>query len=300
MPTTWPSFFSYSLTDHRLGRPFLWPSTPSYTQRMWTHRPSRSLLLWLITARQSAMRPCPSVMPAPSGRRLDGDHARVSAHVKLYLPLHLTHDAWRPLLAPLNAWVWLPMYNGLALLIWTTSVHCGLVLPKKKNQQRTQQRTTAKHNKNRTQHNTTPNNTAQKPNPTQAQHKTHHRPQHHTTRRTTKHNKGHHNQPGGGGGTTSKHPTSERKTRAKHLRGGGRQHDTAPIRGSTGKSNAANTTPPGTRTTTSNNTTAGGMGREHRTPGRKRTAAPAEAQSQQQHTPTRPTTKDTTATQQAN
>ena len=132
MPTTWPSFFSHFLTDHRLGRPFLWPSTPSYTQKMWTNRPSRSLLLWLITARQSAMRACPSVMPAPSGRRLDGDHARVSAHVKLYLPFHPTHDAWRPPLAPLSAWVWLPMYNGLTLLIWTTPVHCGLVLPRRR------------------------------------------------------------------------------------------------------------------------------------------------------------------------
>ena len=36
---------------------------------------------------QSAMRPCPSVMPAPSGMRLDGDHARISAHVKLYLSI---------------------------------------------------------------------------------------------------------------------------------------------------------------------------------------------------------------------
>ena len=106
-------------------------TTPSYTQRMWTHRPSRSLPLWLITARQSAMRPCPSVMPAPSGRRLDGDHAHVSAHVKLYLPLHPNHDAWRPPLTLWSAWVWLPKYNGLALLIWTTPVHCGLVLPKK-------------------------------------------------------------------------------------------------------------------------------------------------------------------------
>ena len=70
--------------------------------------------------------------PAPSGRRPDGDHARVGAHVKPYLPLHPTHDACRPPLAPLSAWVWLPMYYGLALLIWTMSVHCGLVLPKKK------------------------------------------------------------------------------------------------------------------------------------------------------------------------
>ena len=62
---------------------------PRYTPKGCGHitLPAPFPLLWLITARQSAMRPCPSVMPAPSGRRLDGDHARISAHVKLHLSI---------------------------------------------------------------------------------------------------------------------------------------------------------------------------------------------------------------------